>query len=358
MSASTLSPSTDGGGTSDRIRFFVPHHADGIEALPASTEDYWPWISRHRKAGEGKYSWTLQTYLHLRDAGFDCEIVHRFPDSGIVVAHRDFLPVFLRPRPGVFLVCLKPDRRAHTWSHYYVVQNPRDAIFRVSGSSNLASVLFSWPQPGLIPRSPARGATCRNVVYAGRDANLATELLAPAWAARLERAGFAWQRKPLERWHDFSESDIVVAARSFDARNFTNPIYSVDSKPPMKLINAWLAGVPAVVSVESAFRGVREHDLDYLEVKSEDELAAALARLRDDPALYRAMVAHGRARAVAFDIEAVRKAWMRALTVELKGRHEAWKRRGHFGRMSDSVVSILKYFSDADNLRSLLTIFK
>jgi hypothetical protein len=341
-----------------KIRFYIPFRSDGIESLPASSDEYWPWILRHRHVGEGKYSWTLQTFLHLRDAGFDCEFVERFPDDGIVVAHRDFLPVFLRPRANVFLVCLKPDRREHTWAHYYVVQNSNDVVFRRPGPKNFASVLFSWPQPGLIPRQSTRDATCRNVVYAGRDGNLAPELRAPSWAARLEAAGFSWQRKPLEQWHDFSETDVVVAARTFEEPDATNPIFSADSKPPMKLINAWLAGVPAVLGVESAFRSVREHDLDYLEVKSADELAQALERLRADPALYRAMVAHGRARAIAYDIGPVRQAWMKALTVDLAERHEAWKRQGAVGRSVDGVLDTLKYFSNADNLRSLLTIFK
>lgn len=344
--------------SSDEIHFYVPYRADGIESLPASPEEYWSWIVRHRHVGEGKYSWTLQTYLQLRAAGFDCVLTERLPRRGIVVAHRDFLPVFMRPRSGIFLVCIKPDRREHTWSHYYVVQNSNDPIFDGQGGARPASVIYGWPQPGLVSRDPKRGAACKNVVYAGRDGNLAPELRESAWAARLERAGFSWQRAPLERWHDFSQTDIVVAARSFAVPESTNPIYSVDSKPPMKLINAWLAGVPAVLGVESAFRGVREHDLDYLEVKSPDELAEALMRLRDDPDLYRAMVTHGRARALNFTVEVVRQAWMRTLTVDLREQHKAWLRMGPIRRVGIDVLNTLKYFSKADNLRSLLTIFK
>jgi hypothetical protein len=340
------------------IHFFVPYRNDRIDALPRSCDEYWPWVLRNRSVNEGKYSWTLQTYLQLRAEGFDCVLTEQLPDHGIVVAHRDFLPVFMPPRPNIFLVCVKPDRREHTWAHYYVVQNLRDAIFKSGKDSRRVSVLPFWPQPGLIPRNPARNATCRNIVYAGREGNLAPELRTAEWAARLQAAGFCWQRQPLERWHDLSETDVIVAARSFAANDSTNPIFDVDSKPPSKLINAWLAGVPAVLGVESAFRNVREHDLDYLEVKSSDDVVAALEKLRNNPELYRAMVLHGRVRAAHFTTQAIRAAWIRTLTDDIALEYESWRRRGILGRMGDGVVGMLKYFSKADNLRSLTTIFK
>jgi hypothetical protein len=284
-------------------------------------------------------------------------LTDKLPVRGIVVAHRDFLPVFLLPRANVFLVCVKPDRREHTWAQSYIVQNPRDAIFdTVKGKRT--SVLPFWPQPGLIPRDSARGATCRNVVYAGREGNLAPELRSQAWAARLDAAGFTWASRKFERWHDASDADVIVGVRSFLEHDAKNPVYDVDAKPPSKLINAWLAGAPAVLGVESAFRGVREHDLDYIEVATPDELMAALERLRADPALYRAMVAHGHKRAAAFSPAAVTGAWIRMLTVDVREHLESWRRQGALGRMSDNVANILKYFSKADNLRSLLTIFK
>ena len=37
-------------------------------------------------------------------------------------------------------------------------------------------------------------------------------------------------------------------------------------KPPSKLFNSWLAGVPAVLGHESAYRAERRSDLDYIEV--------------------------------------------------------------------------------------------
>jgi hypothetical protein len=344
--------------TGGPVNFYVPFRSDGVRSLPTTPGQYWEWMLRQRGINEGKYSWTLQTFLHLSAAGFDCVLTDEFPKRGIVVAHRDFLPVFLLPRAQVFLVCLKPDRREHTWAHYYIVQNPRDAVFSTPAGMGRTTSLPLWPQPGLTTRDPARAETCRNVIYAGREGNLAPELRVDSWAARLDAAGFKWNRRPLERWHDASDADVIVGVRSFVGRDATDPIYAIDSKPPSKLINAWLAGVPAVLGIESAYRGVREHELDYLEVATPDELLAALERLRADPALYRAMVAHGRRRAAAFTPEALTSAWIRTLTVDVREGHESWRRQGELGRMRDNIANMLKYFSKADNLRSLLTIFK
>jgi hypothetical protein len=80
-------------------------------------------------------------------------------------------------------------------------------------------------------------------------------------------------------------------------------------KPGTKLYNAWLAGVPAVLGPEPAFRELRRHELDYLEVTSVEEALAAIDRLRSDPALYRAMVDHGRERARDFSVEAILDRW-------------------------------------------------
>src|SRR5690606_32884295 len=111
-------------------------------------EEYWSWIVRHRSVGEGKYSWTLQTYLYLRAAGVPCVLAKEFPQRGIVITHRDFLPVFQLPRSDVFLVCIKPDRKEHTWAQHYVVQNRSDRTFSQFGAHRVSETP-SWPQPSL-----------------------------------------------------------------------------------------------------------------------------------------------------------------------------------------------------------------
>lgn len=338
---------------SDRnLQFFLPHGADA-EPLPMKPEDYWAWICRNRSLGEGRYSWTLQTFLQLQAAGLPVTLRTRFPASGIVVAHRDFLPLILPPRTNVFLVCIKPDRKEHTWSHFYVVQNESDTVLQGVGQG-CTEVLPFWPQPSLIPRDAARGARCENVAYLGRLLNLAAPLQTAQWTQSLKESGFNWSVLPLERWHDYSQTDVVVAVREFGAAsNSDNPVLDPNSKPPSKLINAWLAGVPAVLGQESSFRSVRRSPLDYIEVGTQDELRAALLRLRQEPNLYQDIVAHGRERARDFSAAAVAARWRTMAEKRVFPAYDAWMRQGAASRLARNLARVAGYFTSWRKLAGL-----
>jgi hypothetical protein len=68
-----------------------------------------------------------------------------------------------------------------------------------------------------------------------------------------------------------------------------------------------------VLGPEPAFRELRLHPLDYLEVSSVSEVIGAIARLRDEPGLYRAMIERGRERAAEFSVDAIRDRWVELL---------------------------------------------
>lgn len=77
---------------------------------------------------------------------------------------------------------------------------------------------------------------------------LCRELQLPAFAARLEALGVAFDvvhKGRAQDWRDYREADVVVAVRPFDSSLHA-------AKPPSKLINAWLAGVPALLGAEAA----------------------------------------------------------------------------------------------------------
>ena len=88
-------------------------------------------------------------------------------------------------------------------------------------------------------------------------------------------------------------------------------------KPASKLINAWLAGVPALLGPEYAFRELRRSSLDYFEVSSLEDAIAAVKALSTDPQLYRAMVANGLERAKDFETDRIVELWVRALFEEI-----------------------------------------
>jgi hypothetical protein len=80
------------------------------------------------------------------------------------------------------------------------------------------------------------------------------------------------------------------------------PLYEDGSRrceKPAKLVNPWMAGVPALVGPEYAFQELREDPLDY-EVASVEDAMAAIDALRDDPDRYHTTRQHGLKRAQAF----------------------------------------------------------
>jgi hypothetical protein len=336
--------------SSDRAIYFYLPHRGGDAGLPQQLDDYWPWICRHRNLGEGRYSWTLQTCLQLKAAGLPVELVTQFPRRGVVVSHRDFLPLYMRPRAGVFLVCIKPDRKEHPWAHQYVVQNPNDRIFDGRNRSR-ATVIPLWSQPSLVRRRPDRGSRVETAAYFGRALNLAAPLKTAAFAETLAVLGVSWvPHVEMDRWHDYGAIDVIVAVRNFETEAVYDPKLDPDSKPPTKLLNAWMAGVPAIVGRESAFQHVRRGPLDAIEVSTVAELTDAIRDLRNRPQLYDAMVANGTVRAQEFGPEALVASWRAFFTGAMAEAHDAWARQGAFRRQIDNIVRATRFFADRQNL--------
>ncbi len=119
-------------------------------------------------------------------------------------------------------------------------------------------------------------------------------------------AGAATDRLGID-WPDFRQVDLLLAIRPPDRRRWT-------SKPATKLFNAWLAGVPALLGPEHAYRELRRSELDYLEVGSLEAAKAAVLRLRERPDLYASMVENGRVRGAEFTAEATLGRWWDLLT--------------------------------------------
>ncbi|HTM32735.1 MAG TPA: glycosyltransferase [Vicinamibacterales bacterium] len=333
------------------VKFYVPASEAPDGRLPQTLDEYWGWAAEHTGVGEvGRYTWTLKTCLFLKARGLPVSLVTTFPERGIVVSHRDFLPLHLRPRTDVFLVCIKPDRKEHTWAHFYVVQNAQDRIFTTRLASQARQIMH-WPQAHLLPRRPERAGRCENVRYFGRPMNLAPELAAPEWAADLRARGFDWQAVAPDQWNDYRDVDVTVSVRAFDqADGSQDHLLDPHSKPPSKLINSWMAGVPAIVGNESAYRGVFQAPLDYLAAGSRDEVVAQLLRLRTDRGLYEAMAARGRERGRAFSEEAVCEQWKELIETEIVPAYERWMRQSALVRIWATARSVARFAATPGNL--------
>lgn len=297
------------------IYFYIPpRYWPGT--IPTCADDNWQGF------GIGIHAWTVQTYLRLKAVNFPCQLVQELPDEGIVLVHRKSLRTYyetLKPRANVLLICLKADSVQYPHAHLHVVQNPLETT-TIPNSYYIPH----WTQPGLIPRNPQRGDRFETVAFFGRQANLAPEFLQPSWHQQLEALGLHWcpilnpscwddYTKIDHRWNDYSEIDAIVAVRSFDPQTLhLNQRYR--TKPATKLYNAWLAGVPAILGSESAYRFEGTSGLDYLDVASLAEVISALKRLRDDPELRRTLVENGRVRAQAVQPSMITARWCKFFT--------------------------------------------
>jgi hypothetical protein len=84
-------------------------------------------------------------------------------------------------------------------------------------------------------------------------------------------------------------------------------------KPASKLVNAWRAGVPALLGPEYAYRSLRRSELDYFEVTSADAAIEALRRLQASPGLFGDVVQNGLARAKDFEYDRIIEQWAHLL---------------------------------------------
>jgi hypothetical protein len=291
------------------VTFFLDEPTEGLEALDSDRD--WRTLQR------GEHAWILQTFLRLRAAGMPVRLHNEIPTTGMVVFHAkqraSVRRAYLGTATDAILVetvgDISPDGRS---AHAAIMQNAALA------DGERRFFMTHWPQPGLRPRDSGRGTALRRLAYKGFDLNLDPYFRSDEWQAFLTAQGIEWvvdsvayagaatEGERLE-WPDFVSIDAVLAMRPSGSRR-------QELKPATKLYNAWLAGVPALLGPEVAFRELRQSPLDYLEIQTPEDAKTAVLRLRDDPGLYGAMVEHGQRRAQEFGVSATVERWRELLT--------------------------------------------
>lgn len=335
------------------VHFFVPRQA-GLEQLPGRSGDVWPWICSNASIPDGRVIWTYYTFLMLNERGFNCNLARNWPEEGIVVSHRDFLPATLRPAARVLLICIKPDRKSHSWAQFHIVQNHDDPLIR-SSRKGRAFALPHWPQPSLIPRNRSRGTQVRTAAFIGREINLADPLHEQEWERSLQELGILWRVPARDKWHDYSEIDVTISVRSFSTLPASaDPVMCPDNKPPSKLINSWSAGVPAIVGRESAYKSVYRSSLDFLVVDSLPELLATLERLRNNPEMYTDMVQNGLERSREFSVDMIADRWISLFNAEVFPLYEEWRNTNSLSRNLEVWQNFTKYWVRPSNLASAI----
>jgi hypothetical protein len=298
------------------ITFYLPPAGD--TPWPETIEAYWPWMQAQQIKYPGPESWILQTYLHLKAAHFPCQLSGQMPDRGIIVAHRYAFKNTQKPNPTQLFICARDDKFIHPYAQHHIVQNARQTQRLSIAALWRSTYMPLWPQIGLIPRDPARGSRFETLTYLGDPDSLAPELKNPAWPARLKALGVQWQvNADTATWSDYSATDAILAIRSFDGQPHHH-------KPASKLLNAWLAGVPAILGAESAYQNERRSPDDYLEAATVAAAFAAIKGLKEDPARRQRLINQGHQRAQEISATALRNRWINFLTGPATEQYHVW----------------------------------
>lgn len=307
------------------IYFYVPKEKFD-EQWPKSLADNWVAF------GGGANIWSYFTPIALREHGYPVRITTEIPDEGIVLSHSQYLPQHRITNERTLLICIRADYGRNHPAQMHVVQNADQAHY---AGKDIIEYLFlpgpshyipQWPQPGLVPRNRDRGDRFENVVFVGARQNLAPELKTEQWLQSIKELGLNFVTMfDRASWHDYSEADAVIAIRSMSAaRHFR--------KPPSKLTNAWLAGVPAILGAESAFRALRQGEDDFIEVQSQQEAIAAIRRLKEDLLLRRRMVEVGHLRSGEYTIAANAERWIAFFENVAIPYYQQWRSRSPLHR--------------------------
>lgn len=288
------------------ICFLLPEPDEVLEALPTSIAAYWQWQGSAAQITPywGRYHWVLQTYLYLKEAGLPVVLHNAMPQRGVIVTHFDCVDYAFRPAPEQYLVIMLVDREvAHPRARLHVLHNPLQRL--PLGLKHC--YMPPWPQIALVPRDPARGERFETLGYFGYPHNLHADIVTESFQREIADLGLRMVVPPPAQWHDFSEIDCIMAVRNFGRET------SHLNKPSLKLLNAWLAEVPAILGHETAYRHEGQPGRGYLEATTPVELLAAIRLLRDDPVRRRALVDHGRAAVREFAVARTVERWRRLL---------------------------------------------
>jgi hypothetical protein len=277
--------------------------------------------------------WSAQPYITLKHLGLNVHLVSDYIPGKICIIPSDNL--ITRDRPfNSYVVACRADRGRPEICEQRLVINELNVI------DSTDHYLPHWPQPNLVPRHPGRGSQVKTLVFKGMERNLAAPFKSSEFQEKLQAIGIQFvisseePTRQFQEWADYSQADVVLAVRN-------NTEYDLTVKPALKLINAWLAGCPAILGPEPAYQAIRRSDLDFFEVRTLDEVIAALQRLQNDPALYAAMVENGFQRVQEFTTEQVARRWHEVLSGSIAQGYEKWQRQSFLQKTLGRPITFL-----------------
>ncbi|NOT69153.1 MAG: hypothetical protein HOP04_12740 [Methylophilaceae bacterium] len=299
------------------IQFYIPLNEEAFSSLPTSINDYWEWQLTALGISQnwGQYHWVVQTYIHLKASGLNVILTNKLPHEGILITHRDCLKYDFIPTNNLFVVVLLVDRDVPLpYAQLHVTHNPVQKL-------HLGQPYFympPWPQIGLIPRDTKRGEIFTNIVYHGYSENLDEKLRENDFLESIQKLGLSITYSPPAHWHDFSHADVILAIRKLGIQE------QYLNKPSLKLYNAWLAGVPAIMGYETSYRAEGKINVNYIEATSTQDVLDALKKLKQNPSLVKELVDAGKKSVELFSTTQTVEKWHDFLAKVIIPRHNAW----------------------------------
>lgn len=294
----------------------------------------------------GSDIWAIQTYIFLKKRGLDVRITSQFVPGQICIIPSYDLAIKSLPLNSYVVACRLDDARPEiceqqTVLNQFCVQHPTDHF------------LMQWPQTYLQPRDRNRGSRLETLTFKGTLNNLAEPFRDASFHEELQAIGITFRVVPsvarellYDCWRDYSEVDATLAIRLMAENDFK-------LKPPIKLINSWFAGCPALLGPEPAFRALRKSELDYIEVRSPKDAIAALRKLKENPGLYQAMVENGLERAQEFTQDRIAMDWYNYLKNSVIPSYEQWKQQSLpskiLGRPAKFIYRVMRHQQESRN---------
>jgi len=311
-------------------RFEEFRELEECEALPKNLDSYFV------KLLSGHDIWTTQTFLFLKKSGLPVHLSpHVVPGEICVLDYYQFnlssIPKLLQS----YIIGIRTDTPKPYLCNETIVINRRVS------ENGKHHYVDHWPQPIMVKRDKTRNAKIENIEFKGRKTNLWPPLQKESFISELRglKANYVVttedeivdEEKLYRQWGDYRTCDILVALR-----NMTE--YDANLKPALKLINAWHAGVPALLGPEPAYQALRKSEYDYIEIKSSKDIISAIEFLKENPEFYLKMIENGKKRAEAFSIEKIVDQWENILRSSVYSGYEKWKQRNVLERTVDSLT--------------------
>ena len=312
-----------------QINIYLPRDVD-TTGYPVSLSDDFNMSVDYRIES----SWMF--YLMLKGEGLPSQICREYPKRGILMIHRAFSKKFVW-NPDLFVVSMQWDYKRDDRGQVHLVSNEYQTNASASGWMDRLTYTglrcFAPPpmHPQLTPRSPARGAQSETVAFIGAEKNLEAEFRSAEFKEQMTRLGMKFMVvDDPSKMTDYSGIDAILAVRNLGQK--------ISHKPAQKLINAWRAGVPALLGYEVGYRELKHSNLDYLEVNSADDVLAGLKRLLDDVEFREVVVQNGLLKARAYTVSEIQVMWGDLFRDRIIPASQVWENQPPLNRFYFLIV--------------------